>query len=99
MTLTGAVIDAVTAERWGIVTDLVATSEEVGTMLDSILMMIETTSPDARAAYKSGITSAVGAQNGLRTVRTARQVNGVEGLNAFRERRPPEWHVAEDGET
>lgn len=97
MAMTGAMIDGVTAERWGIVTNLVGRREDLAAKVDDILRMLETTSPHSRALYRRGITSAVPAQNEFQALSCALGADGNEGLAAFLERRPPNWHRP-DGE-
>jgi enoyl-CoA hydratase/carnithine racemase len=91
MAVTGTPIDALTAERWGIVTALVKTAEELRATLDQILDQVRSCSPDSVALYKSGMANAIPAADQLAVLRIARGRNGVEGLRAFTERRRAGW--------
>jgi enoyl-CoA hydratase/carnithine racemase len=91
MAVTGAPIDAVTAERWGIVTALVSDRDALGPKLDEILAQIRSCSPDSIALYKSGMANAVPAADSLAVLRVGRAKNGIEGLTAFTERRTANW--------
>jgi enoyl-CoA hydratase/carnithine racemase len=91
MALTGAPIDGVTAERWGIVTALVQDGDELGCRLDQILEQIRSCSPDSIALYKSGMADAIPAADPLAVLRMGRAKNGIEGLKAFTEGRSANW--------
>ena len=97
MVATGAPIDAVTAERWGIVTRLVAAGEDVEAVVSTILSQVLSTSPEARAAYKRGMVSELRWSDTMGAIRNAFSPSAREGLEAFREQRPPKWPSSNEG--
>jgi hypothetical protein len=49
------------------------------------------TSPEARAAYKRGMVSELRWSDTMGAIRNAFSPSAREGLEAFREQRPPKW--------
>ena len=91
MIATAATLDAETAERWGIVARLVVDREALDKEVEVLVEAVSGTSPSARALYKRGILGDLRGANNLSIMQTALTENAIEGLEAFRDRRPPQW--------
>jgi len=91
MAVTASTVDAVTAERWGIVTVLVDDVGAATASLNMVISEIRRTSPTARGLYKRTMTNDVRATDNFEVMRIATGKNGQEGLHAFLDRRPAAW--------
>ena len=86
--LTGARIDAATAERWGLILRSVPTErleEEVSGLVD----LIGGLAPEAQRGYKRAAVRYLPRMTALEIMEVALTANGAEGLAAFGEKRPP----------
>lgn len=93
LTLTGATIDAVTAERWGIVSRLASDAGEAAAILAEVVAAIQAGSPDAIAMYRRGMTAMIPDRDLLEVPRFALGANGRNALKAFaaKPRQQPVW--------
>lgn len=91
LVVTGELLDAETAERWGIVTQLADDTDDLDVRLDTLLERISRGSPTARAMYKRGMTARIPDTDVLDNFRVAMGTNGLEGLRAFRDKRRADW--------
>jgi enoyl-CoA hydratase/carnithine racemase len=91
MAVSGAMVGAETAERWGIVTLLAQSLAGAEEKLSEVISQIKRTSPTARALYKRGMTRQVPDTDPIDVWSTSMGVNGREGLTAFVEKRVPVW--------
>lgn len=83
-------IDAVTAERIGLIGDVVP-AEELDARVDWALERIALTGPLARAAIKRDINSRLPMADMGQFIRTMMSPEMVEGMRSFLEKRPPVW--------
>ncbi len=97
MLLTGDPVDASTAVRWGLVSDVVPASD-LGTRARALAETIASRAPIAaqtaklnvRAAYELPLGNAIGYERHLQTVCFATE-DAIEGRAAYAERRVPEF--------
>ncbi len=88
--LTGRNIDAVTAERWGLVHQVVGAGE----LDDAVARAVHDLrrgAPEAKTAYKLVANSHVPYMSAEVIKNVASTANGREGLAAFKEKRSPVW--------
>lgn len=91
MAVTADTVDAVTAERWGIVSELTDDRASAIHRLQAIVAKIRRASPTARGLYKRAMTAGIAATDNFEVMRVAMSDNGREGMQAFLEKRPPAW--------
>jgi len=88
--LTGRNIDAVTAERWGLVHQVVGADELDGAVAQ-VVRDLRRAAPEAKSAYKLVANSHVPYMSSEVIRSVASTANGREGLAAFKEKRAPSW--------
>lgn len=88
--LTGERIDAATAEHWGLVHRSVATADLDGAV-DRLVASLVKLAPEAQRGYKRAAVRALPRMNPLEVMEVALVPNGLEGLSAFSDKRPPRW--------
>lgn len=102
MALTGRVISAEEADKWGLINRIVKDTEEGGVVGQAIEMakQIAANSPDATIVSREGVKmgwESVGAEEGTRVwqelwySRLMKGDNMREGVRAFVEKRKPNW--------
>ena len=90
MLLTGARVDAATAEQWGLILRSVAVDgldDAVQEVVDALIRI----APESQRTYKRSSLRALPRMNPMEIMEAALGANGLEGLSAFGEKRPPEW--------
>ena len=87
---TAAEIDAETAERIGLIGDVVPAAE-LDARVDWALEQIALTGPDARAAIKRDINARLPMVDTGLFIRTMMSPEMTEGMRSFLEKRPPDW--------
>lgn len=87
---TASEIDAATAERIGLVGDVVP-ADQLDARVEWALEQIALTGPAARAAIKRDINSRLPAADMGQFLRTMMSPEMVEGMRSFLEKRPPVW--------
>ncbi len=90
MIFTAAAIDAVEAERMGLVS-LVVPHEELEEKVKETIEQIRLTGPEARAALKKQINQQLPPFDVEIFTRSMRSPEMIEGFSAFLERRAPRW--------
>jgi enoyl-CoA hydratase len=90
LALTGAMIDAAEAERWGLITRSVPQDRFEGEVADA-LRLLRRASPTAQRAYKKAINSSLGALSPEVLMEVAVSADALEGLRAFSDKRTPKW--------
>jgi enoyl-CoA hydratase len=88
--LTGRTLDAVEAERWGVVSRVVAHEDVLSaarTAMDEARQM----APQARAFVKRGVNHAYPRYDRMSMDTSLAGPEMVEGFMSFKERRPPAW--------
>ena len=88
--LTGRNIDAVTAERWGLVHQVVG-ADELDVAVAQVVRDLRRAAPEAKTAYKLVANSHVPYMSSEVIRSVASTANGREGLAAFKEKRAPSW--------
>lgn len=88
--LTGNRIDAATAERWGLVVDVVA-RDRLDATVAGVVEAITRLAPEAQRGYKRTATRMLPRMNPFEIMEVALTENGSEGLAAFDEKRSPQW--------
>ena len=94
MLMTGRVIDAVTAESWGLVTRAVSPGAELAEAIE-IAKQISRGAPGARNIVKREINRQYENYDRMSMTESLYGPEALEGFNAFKERRNPSW-VPED---
>jgi enoyl-CoA hydratase len=92
--MTGRVLTAGEAERWGLITRVVA-HDELLNAASEILAACCRTGPNARTMFKMDLDRYYGRFNRLAMESTRWSEESAEGFAAFKARRPPSW-IAED---
>ena len=87
---TAAEIDAATAERIGLIGDVVPAAE-LDARVNWALEQIALTGPDARAAIKRDINARLPMVDIGLFIRTMMSPEMTEGMRSFLEKRPPDW--------
>lgn len=90
MVFTGERIDAATAERWGLVEEVVA-ADQLATRARTVAETIARNAPVAVQLAKQAIDGGPAALEGVAGALAATTRDAQEGLAAFRERRAPEF--------
>jgi enoyl-CoA hydratase/carnithine racemase len=90
LALTGKMIDAPTAESWGLITRFVP-EEAFEEAVTQVIKDLRRASPTAQRAYKQLFTSTVGVISPDTLMEVAMSPDGKEGLRAFLEKREPQW--------
>jgi enoyl-CoA hydratase/carnithine racemase len=93
MIFTGARIDAETAERWGLVNEVVAPAD-LEERVSQLAQQIAANAPIAVQLAKSAIDHDVSAPEAFAGALAASADDGKEGMAAFREKRPPQFRGA-----
>jgi enoyl-CoA hydratase/carnithine racemase len=88
--LTGQFIGAEVAERWGLITQALPEGD-LDDAATKIITSLRACSPAAIAAYKSLLNDEIGHMSSKALIDIACGADGIEGLRAFREKRPPRW--------
>ena len=87
---TAAEIDASTADRIGLVGEVVP-ADELDSRVEWVLQQISLTGPVSRAAIKSDINARLPRADMGLFLRSMMSAEMVEGMRSFLEKRPPEW--------
>ncbi len=87
---TAAEIDAATADRIGLVGEVVPAGE-LDARVDWVLEQISLTGPIARAAVKRDINARLPMPDTGLFIRTMMSPEMTEGMRSFLEKRPPDW--------
>ena len=90
MIFSGQRIDAETAERWGLVNEVVS-PEDLASRVTQLARQIAANAPIAVQLAKSAIDHDVTAPEAFAGALAARAEDGTEGMAAFREKRPPQF--------
>jgi enoyl-CoA hydratase/carnithine racemase len=91
LTLTGKAIPAREAERIGLITEVAADIAALRARVGEIVGELRATSPNARRLYKDYINALVPNGSASDLYSTMFTEEGVEGLRAFVEKRPPRY--------
>jgi enoyl-CoA hydratase/carnithine racemase len=91
MLLTAARVDAATAERWGLILRCVA-PEALDDAVSEVIDQLVRVAPESQRGYKRSAVRALPRMNPLEIMEAALGANGLEGLSAFAEKRPPQWN-------
>ena len=98
MIMTGDMIDAATAERWGLVSRVVPPGELMlearkiaATIASRAPIAAETAKQNLRAAWEMSIADAIAYERDLQTICFATE-DAQEGRAAFKEKRSPDFH-------
>jgi enoyl-CoA hydratase/carnithine racemase len=90
LALTGKMIDAVQAERWGLITMCVP-DEELEGAVATVTADLQQVSPTSHCAYKRVLNSCIGTISSDVLIDVAVTPDSAEGLRAFRDKRSPSW--------
>jgi enoyl-CoA hydratase len=90
MIFSGQRIDAATAERWGLVNEVLAPEDLVGRVIE-LAQQIAANAPIAVQLAKSAIDHDITAPEAFAGALAASAEDGKEGMAAFREKRPPQF--------
>ena len=90
MIFSGQRIDAETAERWGLVNEVVS-PEDLASRVTQLSRQIAANAPIAVQLAKSAIDHDVTAPEAFAGALAASAEDGKEGMAAFREKRPPQF--------
>jgi len=90
MLLTGRIVDADTAERWGMVTRVVESGHELDEAIE-IARQIARGAPSARAIVKREINKQYAAFDRMSMDESLYGPEALEGFEAFKDRRNPSW--------
>ena len=90
MIFSGQRIDAETAERWGLVNEVVS-PEDLVSRVTQLARQIAANAPIAVQLAKSAIDHDVTAPEAFAGALAASTEDGTEGMAAFREKRPPQF--------
>ena len=90
MIFSGQRIDAETAERWGLVNEVVS-PEDLASRVTQLARQIAANAPIAVQLAKSAIDHDVTAPEAFAGALAASAEDGKEGMAAFREKRPPQF--------
>ena len=90
MIFSGQRIDAETAERWGLVNEVVS-PEDLASRVTQLARQIAVNAPIAVQLAKSAIDHDVTAPEAFAGALAASAEDGTEGMSAFREKRPPQF--------
>ena len=90
MIFSGQRIDAETAERWGLVNEVVS-PEDLASRVTQLARQIAANAPIAVQLAKSAIDHDVTAPEAFAGALAASTEDGTEGMAAFREKRPPQF--------
>jgi enoyl-CoA hydratase/carnithine racemase len=91
LTLTGATIDAATAEAWGLVVRVVEDGDALAAAVAGVTAELRRASPSARTLYKRELNRGVEVPSAQMLIESATGPDGREGLSAFVEKRDPQW--------
>jgi methylglutaconyl-CoA hydratase len=90
MMLTGAFVDAATAEQWGLVLESVPV-ERLDSAVEEVIQGLLRIAPEAQRGYKRTAIRALPRMSAMEIMEVAISPNGSEGLAAFAEKRAPVW--------
>lgn len=90
MLLTGRVVDAATAESWGLITRAVPPGSERAEAIE-IAKQISRGAPNARSIVKREINRQYETYDRMSMTESLYGAEALEGFNAFKERRNPSW--------
>lgn len=90
MLLTGRIVDADTAEQWGMVTRVVESGHELDEAIE-IARQIARGAPSARAIVKREINKQYAAFDRMSMDESLFGPEALEGFEAFKDRRNPSW--------
>ena len=90
LSMTGKMISAEIAERWGLITRCVPV-DEFEEAVAAAVSDLQRASPTAQRAYKSMLNSHIGPTANEALTEVALSADGLEGLSAFNEKRTPVW--------
>lgn len=85
--------DSAEALEWGVVNEVVP-PEQLNERLDEIIEMILCTAPNSRSEYKQALASILPPLDTSVMLRANISEFALEGINAFAERRKPQWDEA-----
>lgn len=95
---TGRMIDGRTAEGWGLVS-LCVEDKALDEAVDALIADLRRSSPTSLRAYKTMFGARIGTMPSDVLIDVALTPDGREGLEAFEEKRPPDWPSRSRGST